>query len=80
MYSMKTTLNIPDKRMNTLLELTNARTKTEAINKAIEEYIRQEKVKALLALEGTGGFRTREELLEMREMELRELEPNHASE
>lgn len=77
---MKTTLNIPDKRMNTLLELTNARTKTEAINKAIEEYIRQEKVKALLALEGTGGFMTREELLEMREMELRELEPNHASE
>ena len=66
--------------MNTLLELTNARTKTEAINKAIEEYIRQEKVKALLALEGTGGFMTREELLEMREMELRELEPNHASE
>ena len=80
MYSMKTTLNIPDKRMNTLLELTNARTKTEAINKAIEEYIRQEKVKALLALEGTGGFMTREELMEMREMELRELEPNHASE
>lgn len=77
---MKTTLNIPDKRINTLLELTNARTKTGAINKAIEEYIRQEKVKALLALEGTGGFMTREDLMEMREMEFRELEPNQASE
>ena len=76
---MKTTLNIPESRMSTLLELTNAKTKTAAINKAIEEYIRQQKVKALLALEGTGGFMTRKELLEMREMELRELEPDHAS-
>ena len=65
--------------MSALLELTNVKTKTEAINKAIDGYIYQEKVKALLALEGScPDSMTREELLEMREMELRELEPNHA--
>lgn len=77
---MKTTLNIPDERVSTLLELTHAKTKTEAINQAIEAYIRQEKIKALLALEGTGGFMSREELQEMRDMELREMESYNMSE
>ena len=77
---MKTTLNIPDNRIDALLKATNAKTKTEAINKAIEEYIYQENVKKLIALAGTGGFITNEELKKMREMELHELEPNHASE
>jgi len=76
---MKVTLNIPYERINALLELT--KTKTEAINKAIKEYIHQEKVKVLLAPEGScSDFMTQGELLEMREMELRELEPNHAIE
>lgn len=70
---MKTTLNIPDKQLETLLELTNAKTKTEAINKAIEEYILQEKIKALLALEGScPDFMTQDELQEMRNLELEE--------
>jgi len=75
MYSMKTTLNIPDKRMKALLKATKAKTKTEAINTAIEDYIYQENVKKVMALAGTGGFMTREELSEMREMELNEAEP-----
>ena len=74
MYSMKTTLNIPDKRMKALLKATKAKTKTEAINTAIEDYIYQENVKKVMALAGTGGFMTREELQEMREMELHEVE------
>ena len=77
MYSMKTTLNIPDKCMDALLKATKAKTKTEAVNKAIEEYIYQENVKKLVALAGTGGFMTSEELQKMREMELCELEPDH---
>jgi predicted transcriptional regulator len=72
---MKTTLNIPDKRMKALLKATKAKTKTEAINTAIEDYIYQENVKKVMALAGTGGFMTREELSEMREMELNEAEP-----
>jgi hypothetical protein len=75
MYSMKTTLNIPEKRMKALLKATKAKTKTEAINTAIEDYIYQENVKKVMALAGTGGFMTREELSEMREMELNEAEP-----
>ena len=75
MYSMKTTLNIPDKRMKALLKATKAKTKTEAINTAIEDYIYHENVKKVMALAGTGGFMTREELSEMREMELNEAEP-----
>jgi predicted transcriptional regulator len=75
MYSMKTTLNIPDKRMKALLKATKAKTKTEAINTAIEDYIYQENIKKVMALAGTGGFMTREELSEMREMELNEAEP-----
>ena len=80
MYSMKTTLNIPDERMDALLKATNAKSKTAAINQAIEEYIYQQNVKKLIALAGTGDFMTREELLEMREMELREVEPIAVSE
>lgn len=74
---MKTTLNIPDDRMEALLQATKAKTRTEAINKAIEEYIYQENVKKVMALAGTGGFMTSEELCEMRAMELNEVEPNY---
>lgn len=70
---MKTTLNIPDKRMDALLKVSKAKTKTEAINKAIEEYIYKENVKALLALEGSSSdFMTQDELKEMRNLELLE--------
>lgn len=68
MDSMKTTLNIPDDRMAALLEATEAKTRTEAINKAIEDYIHRENVKKVLALEGSiDDFMTHEELNEMRE-------------
>lgn len=73
MYSMKTTFNIPDKRMKALLKATKAKTKTEAINTAIEDYIYQENVKAILALEGSSpDFMTQDELQDMRNMELQE--------
>ena len=72
---MKATFNIPDERMEALLKATKAKTKTEAINKAIEDYIYQENVKKVMELAGTGGFMTREELSEMRDMELNEAEP-----
>ena len=65
---MKTTLNIPDDRMASLLEATHAKTRTEAVNRAIEDYIHRENVKKVLALEGKiGDFMTHEELVEMRQ-------------
>lgn len=70
---MKTTLNIPDKHIDALLKATKAKTKTEAINKAIEEYIHQKNVKALLALEGSSAdFMTQDELQNIRNLELLE--------
>lgn len=59
--------------MDALLKVSKAKTKTEAINKAIEEYIYKENVKALLALEGSSSdFMTQDELKEMRNLELLE--------
>jgi hypothetical protein len=72
---VKTTFNIPEQRMKALLKATKAKTKTEAINKAIEDYIYQQNVKKVMELAGTGGFMIREKLSEMREMELNEVEP-----
>lgn len=64
---MKTTLNIPDDRMSALLEATAAKTRTEAVNRAIEDYIHRESVKKVLALEGSiDDFMSHEELTEMR--------------
>ena len=73
MDSMKTTLNIPDDRMAALLEATEAKTRTEAINKAIEDYIHRENVKKVLALEGSvDDFMTPEDLIAMRQLEIQE--------
>lgn len=58
--------------MAALLEATEAKTRTEAINKAIEEYIHRENVKKVMALAGTGGVMSRKELMEMRALELEE--------
>ncbi|MFU8848025.1 MAG: type II toxin-antitoxin system VapB family antitoxin [Opitutales bacterium] len=74
---MKTTLNIPDDRMASLLEATHAKTRTEAVNKAIEDYIHRENVKKVMALQGTGGFMSRDELMKMRELELKEQMQHH---
>ena len=76
---MKTTLNIPDERMEALLKATHAKTRTEAINQAIEEYIYQENVKKVMELAGTGGYISREELQAMRNMELNETQADYPS-
>ena len=65
---MKTTLNIPDERMEALLQATRAKTRTEAINTAIEDYIDRESMKKVMAMAGTiDDFMSHEELTEMRE-------------
>lgn len=49
---MRATISIPDERLQELMELTGAETRTSAINVAIEAYVRQAKLRRLLALEG----------------------------
>lgn len=54
--------------MAALLEATEAKTRTEAINKAIDDYIHRENVKKVMALAGTiDDFMSHETLTEMRE-------------
>ncbi len=49
---MRTTLNIEDHLFGDLIELTGARTKTEAVRKALHEFVRWRRKQQLLALRG----------------------------
>ena len=50
---MKTTIDIPDDALADAMRFTGAKTKREAVVKALEEFNRQQKVEALLAAAGT---------------------------
>jgi len=50
--SMRTTLAIKEELLNQVKELSGARTKKEAVERALEEYIRRRKARKLIALEG----------------------------
>jgi Arc/MetJ family transcription regulator len=50
--SMRTTLAINEELLNEAKELSGARTKKEAVEVALEEFIRRRKAKKLLELEG----------------------------
>ena len=49
---MRTTLRLDDRLIKELMDVTGAKTKTEAIHLAISEFIRRKKIEGLLALEG----------------------------
>ncbi len=49
---MRTTINVSNELINSLLERTKSRTKTRAIEMAIREYLRQKAVEDLIALSG----------------------------
>ena len=49
---MRTTLNIDDQVFTNLMQLTNARTKTEAIRIALSDYVRLKRKEQLIALRG----------------------------
>jgi len=50
---MRTTLNLNDKLIRELMDVTAAKTKTEAIHQAAAELIRRKKLDQLKALSGT---------------------------
>ena len=45
---MRTTLNIDDKLLETVVEATGERTKSKAVNAALKEYIRRKHVQELI--------------------------------
>lgn len=49
---MRATITIDDDRLDELMALTGAKHRTEAINLAIDEYVRRAKVQRLLGLAG----------------------------
>ena len=50
--SMRTTLAIKGELLEEVKELSGAKTKKEAVEKALEEYVKRRKAKKLIGLEG----------------------------
>lgn len=59
---MKTTIDIPDEALKSAMRFTGAKTKREAVVKALEEFNRQQRVKELVASFGTWDMATNEEI------------------
>ncbi len=49
---MRATLNIPDDLLSQVQKITGEKSKTKAITTAMKEYVRQTKIKELIALRG----------------------------
>jgi hypothetical protein len=65
---MKTTIDIPDKMLQALIDNTKARTKREAILTAIDEYNRKKEIALLADMVGTfDQFVSSDELAASRE-------------
>jgi Arc/MetJ family transcription regulator len=62
MESMKTTIDIPEKALADAMRYTGAKTKREAVVKALEEFNRMRMVENLIASFGTLDFGTNDEI------------------
>lgn len=60
--TVRATITIPDERLEELMALTGATTRTAAINVAIEWYVRDAKLGRLLALEGSVDILSNDEI------------------
>jgi len=49
---MRATLNIPDELLSEVQKATGEKSKTKAITTAMQEFVRQKKIKKLLAMRG----------------------------
>jgi len=71
---MKTTIDIPEKTLADAMRFTGAKTKREAVVKALDEFNRLQRVNQLIANFGTLDFASNEEIEagDMAEIALRE--------
>jgi Arc/MetJ family transcription regulator len=70
---MKTTIDIPDKLLKSVVKHSRAKTKREAVLTAMQEYDRRRRLRELAAKLGKSDtFMTLEELMEMRKMDMSE--------
>jgi len=63
---MRTTLDLPEDLIKQTMEITGAKTKTEAITKALEELINHNNRKKLLELKGSAPYLKNIDLDELR--------------
>jgi metal-responsive CopG/Arc/MetJ family transcriptional regulator len=66
---MRATLNIPDDLLDKVQKITGEKSKTKAITTAMKEFVRQKKIKELIALRGKIHIDYDWEKEEEREME-----------
>ena len=71
---MRATLNLPDELINEVMKITGEKTKTKALIKVLEEYIRQKKIKKLMEL--SGKIEIADVTQELEDMELKETDEN----
>ena len=67
---MRTTLNIKDDIIKEVIQITGAKNKSQAVNQALEAYVRDKRVKKLLALRGK--LHLENNVNKLRELELDE--------
>ncbi|MGA1870426.1 MAG: type II toxin-antitoxin system VapB family antitoxin [bacterium] len=71
---MRTTLNIDDALLNTLIEITKEKSKTKAISIAIKDYIKNKKLEKILSYQGNLKIENNWEQLEQEELKENEHE------
>ncbi|MDP2156106.1 MAG: type II toxin-antitoxin system VapB family antitoxin [Nitrospirota bacterium] len=71
---MRATLNIPDALISEVQKLSGEKSKTKAIVTAMEEFVRDKKMKKLLSLRGK--IQIEDVTKELDELELKEMEEN----
>ncbi|MBI5074825.1 MAG: type II toxin-antitoxin system VapB family antitoxin [Nitrospirae bacterium] len=71
---MRATLNIPDDLVAEVQKLSGEKSKTKAIVTAMEEFVRDKKIKKLLSLRGK--IQIEDVTKELDELELKEMEDN----
>jgi len=67
---MRTTINVSDDVLADILKLVNAKTKTEAINRALTDYVRIQRLEKLRGLRGKLNIDL--DVEQLRELELNE--------
>ena len=72
---MRTTITIDDAVFGELMRFTQAKTRTEAINRALSEWVRLQKIEQLKALRGKLSIEG--DLAELRQLEIEEAESLH---
>jgi Arc/MetJ family transcription regulator len=53
---MRTTINVDDDLMKVVMQETKAATKTEAVRRALEDFVRRRNAEAIIALKGKVKF------------------------